>query len=58
MTKQKSKADRGNARKPDDGDAVDESIEEDVENLGALFGVGPKAAPPTKGPIEGEQYAP
>ena len=53
----KPKTDRAKAKKNDD-DAGDDSIEEEIENLGALFGVGPKAPPPTKGPIEGEQYAP
>ena len=53
----KPQTDPSKAKKTD-GDAGDDSIEEEFENLGALFGVGPKAAPPTKGPIEGEQYAP
>ena len=41
----------------DDGDDEND-VEEAVEELAGLFGVGPKAAPAPDGPIEGEQYAP
>lgn len=41
--------------KPDD---LEDGVEEDLEELAATFGAGPKAAPPPKGPMEGQQYAP
>ena len=44
------------AKKPDDGEP--DPGEEPVEELAGLFGAGPKAPPPSTGPIRGEQYAP
>ena len=41
-----------------DDDGIEEQIEDGVEELAATFGVGPKAAPPPEGPMEGEQLAP
>jgi len=52
----KDAPDRPPAKKSDD-DELDPG-EEAVEELAGLFGAGPKAPPPSTGPIRGEQYAP
>jgi hypothetical protein len=60
MTKPTRK-DEKTAGRPDSArehEDLEDEIEEDVEELAATFGAGPKAAPAPEGPMEGQQYAP